>query len=263
VYRGDDRLNPFKLHDLGDSVEELSDEFAPEQVYLLLSFAMDSDENLKRPRPISMSGLEVLRTCKQIHDEGVDVLYRKNVFQFDSCRSQKRLHALQKWLLPNQVRESNDIWSPETLKEVSQLLQECDSPYWMLFGSVDHFIQAIGKKNAARVAKINYRVFLSPLGCSASGGPFSYGHDTSEFVEAHNALFKHSLTSLKDLRLVGYWNNHCQFSRPHEIVNYVMSSPNFRNVPSNSDNPRRLFYRVSKMADTLIHCAPATDSTPV
>lgn len=195
-----------------------------------------------------MFGLEVLRTCKQICDEGLNVLYGKNVFQFELFRSPRRYQAFQKWLRPIKVA-GNDIWSSEAVLEVGRLLQACDSPEWMLLGPMSQFIRSIGEENAARITKIHYRVILSAIvGKSASHDPIYYG----SIVDTHNTIFKHSLTGLRELRLVGYWK---------ASYGFLHVSPRLYNTPSSFGKSfsRELCCTVCKVVDTLIVYTPKTN----
>lgn len=208
------------------------------------------------PQLRAVFGVELLRTCKQICEEGLNVLYGMNAFQFDTFRHLKYMKPFRKWIQPTRFKNGTSMmWSSQTLTALSGLFDPLEEPEKVLYRPIQCFVRSIGKGNAARITVIHFRITLTPF------GPFmpssSQPHDTSKFIEKHNLIFNHTLTSLKELRIAGYWDDSLG-KRALSVQRKWQSSPNNRvHYPIPGDlQSSQLFCKVTKNVETFAKRVP-------
>jgi hypothetical protein len=105
IYGGNEESNPFNSRGQQYFAKNSEEVFDSELFFVLdlpisNSTAVQLYEEQDDLRPRAIIGVEVLRTCKRICEEGLDVLYGMNAFHFDTHMHLKYMQHCRKWMQP-------------------------------------------------------------------------------------------------------------------------------------------------------------------
>jgi hypothetical protein len=265
LYTGDEKSNPFKREGYQVPIKNADEIFSPELFIVLdlcacqsaTALSKEQDEN---PKTNKVFGVEVLRTCKQVCEEGVRVLYDKNTFKFNTGRHRKYIKHFRKWLCLNKVKGGSMMWSMETLTEVGQTLGPLEQPEIILISSIKTFVQKIGKENSGRMTAIHFEVFLTPFDYHTRN--LVQRNDDEDFITNHDLICKYTLTGLTEIRIAGYWDDSLG-NRALSVNRDWKKSSNYRmylRTPGVCSS-MQLFCKVSKVIETFVKRVPKDTST--